>query len=236
MNTQKIAEQILDNIGGQKNIKVLGHCSTRLRLTLHDGSYFNGHNIEEIEGVKGQFLASGQYQIIFGTGIVNKVYAALSGQNTTENADALKASAYSNLSVIQKISRILGDVFVPIIPVLVATGLFMGILSALKNTGVELDDNFLLLATILTRTAFAFLPALVAWSAMRIFGGTPVIGLVLGLMLVAPQLPNASQVAAGLIDPINISIFGFVIPVVSYQGSVLPALVMGIFAAKFQLF
>lgn len=237
MNIPQIAQQILDNVGGRENIKTLGHCSTRLRLTLYDGTKFNGSNIEEIDGVKGQFLNSGQYQIILGTGTVNKVYAALTEENNpTYSHDAVKESAYSNLSLIQKISRTLGDVFVPIIPVLVATGLFMGILSALKNTGVVLDTNFLVLATVLTRTAFSFLPALVAWSAMRIFGGTPVIGLVLGLMLVAPQLPNASQVAAGLVDPINISIFGFIIPVVSYQGSVLPALVIGIFAAKFQLF
>lgn len=140
------------------------------------------------------------------------------------------------MNTLQKISRTLGDVFVPIIPVLVATGLFMGVRGLLTNLGVTMDKNFLTFTEILTDTAFAFLPALVAWSTMKKFGGTPVIGIVIGLMLVAPQLPNAYNVAAGTAKPIQLSLLGLSIPVVGYQGSVLPALVLGIIAAKIEKF
>lgn len=145
-----------------------------------------------------------------------------------------KAEAYAQMSMAQKISRTLGDVFVPIIPVLVATGLFMGLRGACLSLGVQFSDNVLRMSQILTDTAFAFLPALVCWSTTKRFGGTPVIGIVLGLMLVAPQLPNAYAIAAGEAQPIMMDIFGLSVPVVGYQGSVLPALVLGIFAAKLQ--
>jgi len=136
------------------------------------------------------------------------------------------------MTTAQKISRTFGDVFVPIIPVLVATGLFMGLRGMLQNLGVEMSDNLVRMSQILTDTAFAFLPALVCWSTMKKFGGTPVIGIVLGLMLVAPQLPNAYAIASGEAQPVYMSILGLSIPVVGYQGSVLPALVLGILAAK----
>ena len=145
-----------------------------------------------------------------------------------------KEEAYAQMTPLQKISRTLGDVFVPIIPVLVATGLFMGLRGAAQSLGVQFSDNVLLLSQILTDTAFIFLPALVCWSTMKRFGGTPVIGLVLGLMLVGPQLPNAWAVAGGDVKPIPMEIFGMTIGIVGYQGSVLPALVLGIFAAKLQ--
>ena len=138
------------------------------------------------------------------------------------------------MSPLQKISRIFGDVFVPIIPVLVATGLFMGLRGLLQNLGIEMNDNFIRFTEILTDTAFAFLPALVAWSTMKKFGGNPVIGIVVGLMLVSPNLPNAYNVASGTETPIYLSLLGLNIPVVGYQGSVLPALVLGIIAAKTQ--
>ena len=120
------------------------------------------------------------------------------------------------------------------IPVLVATGLFMGLRGAAQSLGIEMSDNLLRMSQILTDTAFAFLPALVCWSTMNRFGGTPVIGIVLGLMLVAPQLPNAYAIAAGDAVPLSMDILGIPIPVVGYQGSVLPALVLGIFAARLQ--
>lgn len=139
------------------------------------------------------------------------------------------------MSLLQKISRTFGDVFVPIIPVLVATGLFMGLRGLLTNLGLlQTGTNFYLFTEVLTDTAFAFLPALVAWSTMKKFGGTPVIGIVIGLMLVSPSLPNAYAVAGGTAEPIYLSLLGLTIPVVGYQGSVLPALVLGILAAKIQ--
>lgn len=233
---QIVAEEILKKIGGIDNIKAVDHCSTRLRLTLKDNSKYKGKEIEDIDGVKGQFISAGQHQVILGTGFVDKVYDVVVGSSSNLSKSNLKEDVYNNLSLPQKISRTLGDVFIPIIPVLVATGLFKGIISTLLKSGVAIDPNFLVFANILTQTAFAFLPVLVTWSAMKIFGGTPVIGIVLGLMLVAPQLPNASAVAGGTAHAINLSLFGITIPVVGYQGSVLPALVLGIIAAKIQKF
>ncbi|WP_271812759.1 sucrose-specific PTS transporter subunit IIBC [Clostridium beijerinckii] len=234
MKEQIVAKEILENIGGKENIKSVEHCATRLRLILNDKGKINEKAIENIDGVKGQFFSAAQYQIILGTGFVNKVYDVIVGQNSDLVTGNNKEEAYSQMTLIQKISRTFGDVFVPIIPVLVATGLFMGLRGLLTNLGVQMNENFILFTQVLTDTAFAFLPALVAWSTMKKFGGTPVIGIVIGLMLVSPSLPNAYAVAAGTATPINLTILGLNIPVVGYQGSVLPALVLGIIAAKTQ--
>ncbi len=229
----RVAHQILDYIGGKDNIRSAEHCATRLRLILNDKTKIDEKAVENIDGVKGQFFAAAQYQIILGTGFVNKVYDELikiTGNVGTNNKDEV----YAQMSLSQKISRTLGDIFIPIIPVLVATGLFMGLRSTATNLGFEFSENFLLMSQILTDTAFAFLPALVTWSAMKKFGGTPVIGIVLGLMLVAPQLPNAYAIAGGTAQPLQLDLFGFSIPIIGYQGSVLPALILGIFASKLQ--
>ncbi|MDR3593376.1 sucrose-specific PTS transporter subunit IIBC [Clostridium sp.] len=234
MKEQQVAKKILEHIGGKENIKSVEHCATRLRLILKDKGLINEKEIENIDGVKGQFFAAAQYQIILGTGFVNKVYDVIVKENSDLTTGNNKEEAYSQMTLAQKISRTFGDVFVPIIPVLVATGLFMGLRGLIQNLGIQMNDNFVLFTQVLTDTAFAFLPALVAWSTMKKFGGTPVIGIVIGLMLVSPSLPNAYAVAAGTATPINLSILGLTIPVVGYQGSVLPALVLGIIAAKTQ--
>ena len=228
-----VAESILENIGGVDNIKSIEHCATRLRLILKDNKKVNSDDIEKIDGVKGQFMAAGQYQIILGTGFVNKVYDAIKGLDENIKSDN-KSELYENMTLLQKISRILGDIFVPIIPVLVATGMFMGLRGLLTNLGVNFNENLLVLSQVLTDTAFAFLPALVAYSTMKRFGGTPIIGFVLGLILVAPQLPNAYLVASGAAEPMYMSLLGLSIPIVGYQGSVLPALVIAIIAAKLE--
>lgn len=232
---QRVAKEILEHIGGKENIKSIEHCATRLRIILNDKEKINEKAVENIDGVKGQFFAAAQYQIILGTGFVNKVYAEIVDGSENLAASSAKEDAYANMSLIQKISRTFGDVFVPIIPVLVATGLFMGLRELLTNLGLlQTGTNFYLFSEVLTDTAFAFLPALVAWSTMKKFGGTPVIGIVIGLMLVSPSLPNAYNVAAGTETPIYLSLLGLSIPVVGYQGSVLPALVLGIIASKTQ--
>jgi PTS system sucrose-specific IIC component len=205
-----------------------------LRLILKDKSQINEKSIENIDGVKGQFFAAAQFQIILGTGFVDKVYAVIVRDSESLAGSSNNETAYQEMTMLQKISRTLGDVFVPIIPVLVATGIFMGLRGMAQSLGIQFSENFLRMSQILTDTAFAFLPALVTWSTMKKFGGTPVIGLVLGLMLVAPQLPNAYAVASGDAQVISMSILGLTVPVVGYQGSVLPALVLGILAAKLQ--
>lgn len=229
---QIVAKEILKHIGGKENIKSMEHCATRLRLILVDKDKVDEKAIEDIDGVKGQYFAAAQFQIILGTGFVNKVFAEMNkkGIETGNN----KEEAYANMTLAQKVSRTLGDIFVPIIPVLVATGLFMGVRSLLTSLGVEMNDTLYSITEILTDTAFAFLPALVAWSTMKKFGGTPVIGIVLGLMLVSANLPNAYSVAAGTVDPIYVSLLGLSIPLVGYQGSVLPALIIGIIASKLE--
>ncbi len=231
---ERVAAEILANIGGKENIRSVEHCATRLRLILKDKAKINETAVENIDGVKGQFFVAAQYQIILGTGFVDKVYNVITRDSETLAQSNNKETAYADMTLLQKVSRILGDIFVPIIPVLVATGLFMGVRGTLISLGFQFSDNFMLMSQILTDTAFAFLPALVTWSAMKKFGGTPVIGIVLGLMLVAPQLPNAYAVASGSSQPLTISILGLSVPVIGYQGSVLPALVLGIFASKLQ--
>ena len=158
---ERVAARIAECVGGMANIRSAEHCATRLRLILHDKSKIDEKAIEAIDGVKGQFFAAAQYQIILGTGFVDKVYDALVHQNTSLAGGSNKEAAYDEMTVAQKISRTFGDVFVPIIPVLVATGLFMGLRGMTLSLGMEFSENFLRMSQILTDTAFAFLPALV---------------------------------------------------------------------------
>ena len=232
---ERVAKLIWKYVGGAGNVRSAEHCATRLRLIVNDKTLIDEKAIENIDGVKGQFFAAAQYQIILGTGFVDKVYDAfIAGTDLAAAAASGKQEAYKRMTPLQKVSRTLGDVFVPVIPVLVATGLFMGLRGMAQSLGIGMNENLIRMSQILTDTAFAFLPALVCWSTMNRFGGTPVIGIVLGLMLVAPQLPNAYAIAAGDAVPLSMEIFGIPIPVVGYQGSVLPALVLGIFAARLQ--
>lgn len=238
---RKIAEDVVAAVGGKENIQSVAHCATRLRIMVNDKEKINQEEIEEIAKVKGAFYNSGQYQIIFGTGTVNKIYEEISTLGLeTKSSSEQKNEAVKSGSTFQRAIRTFGDVFVPIIPVLVATGLFMGLRGLVMQEqilslfGMQPDDisqNFLLFTQVLTDTAFAFLPALVAWSTFRVFGGTPIIGLVLGLMLVSPDLPNAYAVASG--DAEALKFLGF-IPVVGYQGSVIPAFIAGILGAKLE--
>lgn len=242
-DNREIAKQVVEAIGGRENISSFAHCATRLRIMVNDPKKIDQKKVENIEKVKGAFFNAGQYQIIFGTGTVNQIFEAVEGLGLESTSkDALKAEAKKSGNAFQRAIRTFGDVFVPIIPVLVATGLFMGLRGLLTQELVlswfglvpeDISQNFLLFTQVLTDTAFAFLPALVAWSAFRVFGGSPVLGIVLGLMLVNPALPNAYAVANGSADPLMF--LGF-IPVVGYQGSVLPAFFMGLIGAKFERF
>ncbi|RSK54657.1 sucrose-specific PTS transporter subunit IIBC [Bacillus canaveralius] len=238
---RKIAEELIQAIGGEENIVSVAHCATRLRLMVNDKEKIDQSKVENIDKVKGAFFNSGQYQVIFGTGTVNRIYEEVTslGLEGSSKAEQAKEAAKSG-TFLQRAIRSFGDVFVPIIPALVATGLFMGlrglvlqeeILALFGMTPDDISENFILFTQILTDTAFIFLPALVAWSTFRVFGGTPTIGLILGLMLVSPALPNAWGVAGGDVQPLEF--FGF-IPVVGYQGSVLPAFIAGIIGAKLE--
>lgn len=226
MDFNKIAQEIVLNIGGKDNISVLEHCATRLRIVVKDNSKVNTENLKNIKGISGYFYQSGQHQIIIGTGKVNKVFNIINSDGTIKS-DGAKESAYANLNPIQKILRSLADVFIPLIPVLVATGLFMGLRGFVMQLGLTLSPEVLILSQVVTDTVFIFLPALVVWSTFRRFGGTPVIGMVLGLMLIAPMLPNAWEVASGAVEPLKVGIFR----IEGFQGTILPALIVGIFGA-----
>jgi len=240
-SNKQIAQSVIEALGGHENIQSVAHCATRLRVMVHDKDKVDVSSLEETEKVKGAFYNSGQYQIIFGTGTVNNIYNEVVNLGVTGTSKSeLKEDAKQQGNWFQRAIRTFGDVFVPIIPALVATGLFMGlrglvlqeeILAWFGLTPESVPENFITLTQVLTDTAFIFLPALVAWSTFKVFGGNPTIGLVLGLMLVSPSLPNAWEVASGDADPMTF--FGF-IPVLGYQSSVLPAFIAGIVGAKLE--
>ena len=233
MNNQEIAKKVIDALGGRENVNSVAHCATRLRVMVKDEGKINKEVIENLEKVQGAFFNSGQYQIIFGTGTVNKMYDEVVALGLpTSSKDDMKAEAAKQGNWFQRAIRTFGDVFVPIIPVIVATGLFMGVRGLLTALGMTLPADVTTYTQILTDTAFIILPGLVVWSTFRVFGGNPAVGIVLGMMLVSGSLPNAWAVASGG-EVTAINFFGF-IPVVGLQGSVLPAFIIGVVGAKFE--
>ena len=233
MNNTDIAKKVIEALGGRENVNSVAHCATRLRVMVKDESKIDKNTVENLEKVQGAFFNSGQYQIIFGTGTVNKIYDEVVALGLpTSSKDDMKAEAAKQGNWFQRAIRTFGDVFVPIIPVIVATGLFMGVRGLLNALGMTLPDDVKTYTEILTDTAFIILPGLVVWSTFRVFGGNPAVGIVLGMMLVSGSLPNAWAVASGG-EVTAMKFFGF-IPVVGLQGSVLPAFIIGVVGAKFE--
>ena len=233
MTNTEIAKKVIEALGGRENVNSVAHCATRLRVMVKDEAKINKDAIENLEKVQGAFFNSGQYQIIFGTGTVNKMYDEVVALGLpTSTKSEMKAEAAKQGNWFQRAIRTFGDVFVPIIPVIVATGLFMGVRGLLNALGVALPEDVTTYTQILTDTAFIILPGLVVWSTFRVFGGNPAVGIVLGMMLVSDSLPNAWAVASGG-EVTAMNFFGF-IPVVGLQGSVLPAFIIGVVGAKFE--
>ncbi|MBO1308025.1 PTS glucose transporter subunit IIA [Enterococcus sp. 669A] len=237
-NYQEIAQKIVAVVG-EDNIVSATHCATRLRLQVNDRKAIDDSQVELIDQVKGVFYNAGQYQIILGTGVVNKVYAALQDSYSFENVSKSEM-AKADSSPLQRAVRNIADVFVPIIPILGATGLFLGLKGVLLNESVlgvmglsleSVPEWLNACITVLTDTAFGFLTAFICWSAFKKIGGLPIIGFLIGLMLVSPALPNAYAVAGGTAEPIMA--FG-VIPLVGYQGSILTALITGMIGAALE--
>ncbi len=239
----KIAKEVIQAVGGAENIKSAAHCATRRRLIVADRSLADDEKVGEIDAVKGTFFTAGQYQIIFGTGHVNRVYEQITQLGIAETtASEAKEAKMDGKNQLQKAIRTFGDVFVPVIPALVATGLFLGLKGALLNdnflalfgmSNADIPNTFQVLVDVLSGTTFAFLPAIVCWSTFRVFGGSPVLGLILGLMLVNGSLPNAYSVADPSSGVTPLMLFGF-IPIVGYQGSILPAFVAGVIGSKLE--
>lgn len=184
MDYRKTAEAIYEKVGKRENLISAAHCATRLRLVLADNAKCDAKAVEEIDGVKGVFSASGQLQIILGTGTVNKVYdefLAVSGLTAASKEDA-KAAAAAKQPFYKQAIKTLGDIFVPIIPAIVASGFLMGIMEALNfmvNNGflnIDTSGSIFVFANLFANTAYVFLPILIAYSAAKVFGGNPYLG------------------------------------------------------------
>jgi len=241
MDYNKSAKEILSAIGGKDNLASAAHCATRLRLVIADNSKIHKETLENIDVVKGVFEASGQLQIIIGTGTVNKVYdefIVLAGVEAASKED-IKAAAAKQQNFFKRLIKTLGDVFVPIIPAIVAGGLIMGIMEALtfmaSNGFISLDTNGYVFSIfkLLSNAAFTFLPILIGYSATKVFGGNPYLGAVMGMFLIHPDLQNAWTISAGYEK--TFSIFGlFDVHMVGYQGHVIPIIIAAFILAKIE--
>ncbi|MCD7035341.1 PTS transporter subunit EIIC [Metabacillus sp. GX 13764] len=237
MGFKENVADLIKNIGGGENVSNASHCVTRLRLILKDESLVNTEALEANELVKGTFKASGQFQVIIGPGLVEKVYnefVAQTGADEVSKDDMKKITAEKG-NVLQKIVRVLADIFIPILPAIVAAGLLLGLNNLLANPGIFFDKKSLLdvytgwtgfaeFINVIANTAFTFLPVLIAWSASRKFGGSPLLGIVLGLLLVHPSLMSAYDYAGNPGDVKYWNLFGWNIAKIGYQGQVLPVI------------
>ncbi|WP_099075402.1 sucrose-specific PTS transporter subunit IIBC [Proteus alimentorum] len=224
MNIEKIAHQLVPLLGGAENIASAAHCATRLRLVLVDDSKADKEAINKLEGVKGCFSNAGQIQVIFGTGLVNKVHAAFiaaAGIGESSKSEAANIAA-KKLNPFQRIARLLSNIFVPIIPAIVASGLLMGLLGLMKtNQWVSPDNALYIMLDMCSSAAFIILPILIGFTAAKEFGGNPYLGATLGGILTHPALTNAWGVAAGFN---TMNFFGLEVAMIGYQGTVFPVL------------
>ena len=231
MDYAKIAEQVIQYVGGKKNIKSVAHCATRLRFQLRDNSLRNEEALSDLEGVKGVFLTQSQFQIIFGSGTVNLVCAEVQKQLGTLEEQASNEKEEKSGNAIQRFIKMLSDIFVPIIPAIVAGGLLMGLNNVLTSplingsSVIELYPQWAGLATAVNTFAsapFTFLPVLIGFSATKKFGGNAFLGAAMGMIMVHPDLLNAYQI--GIADPPVWNILGLNVAAIGYQGTVLPVL------------
>ena len=226
LDYRKCAEEITANIGGGSNVISAAHCATRLRLVIADNSKVNKSALENVDGVKGMFVSNGQLRLIIGPGTVNKVYdefLSVAGVSAASKDD-VKAAAASKMPLWKKILKTPGDVFVPILPAIVASGLMMGLVEALaKAIPAFADSGWFGFLDMVANTAFALLPVLVAISAARVFGGNIFLGGVIGIMMVHPALMNAWTVTPTN-QPAVWDLGIFSISQVGYQGHVIPVI------------
>lgn len=226
MNYKSIAEKIVKGIGGTGNIASAAHCATRLRLVLNDESKVDKEAVEGLDEVKGAFSSSGQYQIILGQGVVNKVYAEMTGAGEIKTASTSEAKkeAMKNLNPAQRLARTLSNIFVPVIPAIVASGLLMGLLGMGARFGwFDASSDIFALLDMFSNAAFVFLPIIVAFSAAREFGCNAYLAAALGGILIHPALQNAWTVGGGISGFFNVG--GFQVAKLGYQGTVLPILI-----------
>ncbi|BAB05935.1 PTS system trehalose-specific EIIBC component [Halalkalibacterium halodurans] len=248
---KKEVNAIVEAIGGADNIQTATHCVTRLRFVLRDEGKVDQEKLESLDIVKGSFSTNGQFQVIIGQGTVDKVYKELVAETGIGEAtkEDVKDAAAKNTNVFQRAVKTLADIFIPILPAIVTAGLLMGINNILTAEGIFYDGasvidihpqwaDFAGIINLIANTAFVFLPGLIGWSAVKRFGGSELLGIVLGLMLVHPDLLNAwgygQAQLEGEIPTWNL--FGLTIEQVGYQGQVLPILFSAWILAKIEIF
>lgn len=234
MDYRKTAQDILDHVGGSKNIASAAHCATRLRLVIADNKKVSKEALENVDGVKGVFEASGQLQIILGTGTVNKVFAEfidIAGITASSKAEAKEAAAEKQNWFMRAI-KLLGDIFVPIIPAIVASGFLMGIMNSLdfmNSNGflhINTHSSIYVFANLFSNIAYIFLQILIAFSAAKAFGANQYLGAVIGMIMIHPSLQNAYTVATEGVQQTQSVFFGlFKIDMVGYQGHFIPVII-----------
>ncbi|WP_273128348.1 PTS system trehalose-specific EIIBC component [Bacillus weihaiensis] len=248
---EQSTKEIVEAVGGRENIAAATHCVTRLRFALKDESLVDEEKLNNLDLVKGSFSTNGQFQVVIGQGTVDKVYKEMMSQTGIGEAskEDVKKASEENLNPIQRAIKTLADIFIPILPAIVTAGLLMGINNILTGPGIFFDETSVVdefpqwadlasIINLIANTSFVFLPGLIGWSAVNRFGGSPLLGIVLGLMLVHPDLLNAwgygSAAAEG--DIPTWDLFGLAVQKIGYQGQVLPILVASYVLAKIEIF
>ena len=239
---EAIVQQVIEFAGGKKNILGIAHCATRLRLVLEDNDKADLKNMEKVDLVKGVFVAGDQVQIIFGAGLVNDVCQVLGERlhMDTMSLGDLKTKAGKNMNPFQKALKALSDVFIEIMPGILAAALLTGLSSVLGNMkAVESNETLYGIARLINISSgaiFGFLPLCVAYSAVKRFGGRPIMGIVIGCIMLSNSLADAYAAAQGTVDVTTLHIFGFGVDLVGFQGGIIVALLMGLVTAKLDIF
>lgn len=242
-NYSDIVADIEKYIGGKENVEHVTHCATRLRIVLKDNNKIDMKAIENIRLAKGAFVSGDQLQIIFGAGLVNNIAAELTKQLQVSGVslETAKASSTQKQNPIQKFIKSISDVFIVIMPSILAAALLMGLTSLLSTRGLFGEQSivemfpaisgFNQIISIASSGIFALLPMIVAYSATKRYGGRPVLGLAIGAIMVHPDLSDAFQVASGSAQAENVSLFGLQVELVGFQGGIIIALMIGFIVA-----
>lgn len=239
---EKISIELTKLVGGKDNIQGVAHCATCLRIVLKDNDLADLKAIEDVDLAKGVFVAGDQVQIIFGAGLVNDVYEVFAEHNNMKNMSLsdLKTVANKKMNPLQRIIKALSDVFVDIMPGILAAALLTGLSGVLGNFDFVKANETLFginkLINISSETIFGFLPLAVAYSACKRFGGRPILGIVIGCIMLSDSLANAYAAAQGTVEVTVLHIFGLGVKLVGFQGGIIVALLMGFVTAKLDLF
>lgn len=239
---EKISIELTRLVGGRENIQGVAHCATRLRIVLNDNDLADLKAIEDVDLAKGVFVAGDQVQIIFGAGLVNDVYEVFAEHNNMKNMSLsdLKTVANKKMNPLQRIIKALSDVFVDIMPGILAAALLTGLSGVLGNLEfVQANDTLYginRLVNISSGAIFGFLPLAVAYSACKRFGGRPILGIVMGCIMLSDSLANAYSAAQGTVEVTTLHIFGLGVELVGFQGGIIVALLMGFVTAKLDIF